>query len=76
MDSCQELRVAHKEALVANLLKEGKSSKEIADLLNITARGVEFHRYKIREKLGIRSTKTNLRTYLLEMSSNDELESQ
>ena len=71
--STKHLRLTHKEVLVANLLKDGKSSKEIADLLNITIRGVEFHRYRIRSKLGIRSTKDNLRSYLLALDSNDAL---
>lgn len=70
--STKELHLTHKELLVANLLKDGKSSKEIADLLNITVRGVEFHRYKIRSKLGIRNTKGNLRSYLLEVFSNND----
>lgn len=70
--STKHLHLTHKELQVANLLKEGKSSKEIADFLNITVRGVEFHRYKIRSKLGIRNTKGNLRSYLLEVSSNND----
>lgn len=70
--STKNLQLTHREILVANLLKDGKSSKEIADLLNISVRGVEFHRYRIRSKLGIRNTKGNLRSYLLEVSSNND----
>jgi len=57
--------LTHKEVMVANFLKDGKSSKEIADLLNITVKGVEFHRNKIRSIMGIKNTNTNLRSYLL-----------
>jgi len=70
--STKHLHLTHKEALVANLLKDGKTSKEIADLLNITVMGVGFHRYKIRSKVGIKNTNTNLRSYLLTLDSNEE----
>jgi len=69
--STKHLHLTHKEVLVANLLRDGKSSKEIADLLNITVMGVEFHRKKIRSKLGIKNTKANLRSYLLAFESSE-----
>ena len=53
------------EVTVATLIREGKSSKEIAQLINISRRTVEFHRNNIRTKLGISSKKMNLRTCLL-----------
>jgi len=70
--STKHLQLTHKEVLVANLLKSGKTSKEISDLLNITVKGVEFHRDKIRSKLGIKNTATNLSSYLLSLDSNEE----
>lgn len=53
-----------REVEVANLVKEGKTNKEIAELLNISPRTVKFHRDNLRKKLGIRNTKTNLRSHL------------
>ena len=53
------------EIRVANLIKDGKTTKEIAGLLNSTPRAVEFHRQNIRKKLGLRKRKANLGSHLL-----------
>ncbi|GGH17696.1 transcriptional regulator [Sphingobacterium alkalisoli] len=46
-------------------LRLNMSSKEIASLLNITTRGVEIRRYRLRKKLNI-PTEKNLSEFLLE----------
>jgi DNA-binding CsgD family transcriptional regulator len=56
-----------REIDVAVLVREGKTSKEIAELLDISASGVDFHRKKIREKLGLTNEKSNLRSALLSL---------
>ncbi len=66
--SSQYLNLTPTEILVANLIREGKSTKEIADVLSISERAIEFHRNNIREKLGLKKAKTNLRSYLLTLS--------
>jgi DNA-binding NarL/FixJ family response regulator len=40
---------------VLQLLAEGKSAKEIAHILNISTRTVEFHKYRMMEDLGIKT---------------------
>ena len=40
---------------VLQLLAEGKSMKEVAGILNVTARTVAFHRYRMMEQLHIRT---------------------
>jgi DNA-binding response OmpR family regulator/DNA-binding CsgD family transcriptional regulator len=56
------------EIQVADFIKSGKTSKEIAAILNSSPRSINFHRNNIRKKLHIAHTKTNLRTLLLSLS--------
>ena len=41
---------------VMQLLAEGKSAKEIAKILHISTRTVEFHKYHMMEQLGIKTS--------------------
>ena len=52
-----------RELQVASLIKEGYSSKEIADLLCVTQKAVDYHRLNIRKKLKL-TRDTNLRSHL------------
>lgn len=57
-----------KEFQVANLVKEGRTTKDIAELLNVSAGAIDFHRNSIRKKLGINCKKSNLRSFLMSLS--------
>jgi PAS domain S-box-containing protein len=53
------------EIRVANLVKEGKTNKEMAELLCLSKNTILFHRHNIRTKLGLKKTRINLRSFLL-----------
>ena len=53
------------EIRVANLVKEGKTNKEIAELLCLSKNTILFHRHNIRSKLQLKNKKINLRSHLL-----------
>ena len=52
------------EIEIADLIKQGKTSKEIASMLSVSPKAVSFHRGNLRKKLGLVNKKINLRTYL------------
>jgi DNA-binding CsgD family transcriptional regulator len=56
------------ETQVAALIKDGKTSKEIADLLNVSETTIHFHRKNLRTKFGLKNQKTNLRSHLMSLS--------
>ena len=56
------------EIRVANLIREGKNTREIAELMNLSPRTIESHRESLRRKMGIRDRRENLRFHLLSLS--------
>jgi len=51
------------ESQVAFMVKNGKTSKEIAAILRISERTIYFHRENIRKKMGL-AARSNLKTHL------------
>jgi DNA-binding NarL/FixJ family response regulator len=51
----ESTRLTGRQREILQLLAEGKSAKEIATVLNISSRTVEFHKYRIMKDLGIKN---------------------
>ena len=60
----EDFRLSHTEIQVANLVREGKTSKEIAEIMGMSENTVKSHNRHIRSKFGIKHKKVNLRSYL------------
>jgi PAS domain S-box-containing protein len=66
--SAQYLNFTAKEILISSFIKEGKTTKEIAEILHISPGTVNFHRNNIRKKLHLKNKDTNLQSYLCSLS--------
>lgn len=69
----KNLSVAHKsltpkETQIAEMIRQGKNSKDIADMLGTSIATINTHRNNIRKKLNMKKQKTNLRSHLLSLS--------
>jgi PAS domain S-box-containing protein len=57
-----------RELEIISLVREGRTTKEIARLLSVCRGAVDIYRHHIRKKLGITTVKTNLRSHLLSLA--------
>ncbi len=64
----QSSKLTPREIQVASLIRENKTSKEIAGYLSLSVRSVEVYRGRIRGKLGLKNKRSNLRSYLLSLT--------
>jgi DNA-binding CsgD family transcriptional regulator len=55
------------EIKVADLIRNGHSNKEIAEILSVSKSTVLTHRHHLREKMGLRNKKINLQSHLLSL---------
>ncbi len=63
--SAEYISFTASEIRIANLIRQGKKNREIAELFGISKRTVEAHRDHIRTKLKLKKQKINLRTHLM-----------
>jgi len=61
------MNLTNREIQVAGFIKEGRTTKEIAELLNISESAINIHRFNIRRKLGLNKMH-NLHSYLLSLA--------
>ena len=57
-------KLTPREVLVADLVRKGKSTREIGKMLNISPRTAERYRNNIRKKIGLTDRKIKLHAYL------------
>jgi len=62
--SAKFIKLTPMEIQVADLIRQGKMTKEIAEIMNLAPGTVNIHRKNIRKKLGITHTKANLQSIL------------
>jgi DNA-binding CsgD family transcriptional regulator len=65
--SLKYLNLTPTEIQIANLIRHGSKTKEIAELMNISPKTVETHRRNIRRKIGLDGKQANLRSHLLSL---------
>jgi PAS domain S-box-containing protein len=63
--SSKFLSLTPAEIQVADLIRHGKSTKDIAELLDLSVRTIECHRAHVREKIGIKNKRISLRSQLM-----------
>jgi PAS domain S-box-containing protein len=57
-------RLTPTEIHVANLIRQGRTTKEIAASMGVATSTVDFHRLNIRRRLGLANKRVNLQSYL------------
>jgi len=63
--SSKLLKLTPTEIRIANLVRQGLTSKEIAGIMSLSVETIGTHRKKIRKKMGLSNKEANLQSYLL-----------
>jgi DNA-binding NarL/FixJ family response regulator len=66
--SAKAMGLTPREIQVADLVRQGRTNREIGELLKLSTRTVEFYRDNLRKKFGLKNMKVNLRSYLLSLN--------
>ncbi len=67
--SSKRLKLTPSEIQISNLVRQGRTTKEIADLMSLSEKTIASHRRNIRKKMGLKNKKENLGTHLLNLSN-------
>ncbi|QTA85461.1 helix-turn-helix domain-containing protein [Desulfonema magnum] len=68
--SSKSLNFTPMEIQVANLVRQGRTNKEIANFLRLSVHTILTHRHNIRNKLGLKNKKINLRSQLISLTQH------
>jgi PAS domain S-box-containing protein len=63
--SLKYLNLTSTEIRIANLIRKGSKTKDIAEIMKVSPKTVETHRKNIRRKIGLDGKRANLRSHLL-----------
>ena len=69
-------RLTPSEIQIANLLKSGKTNREIAAIKKMSVKKIETYRQNIRSKLGIKNRKIGLTDYLHQLDYSTQSQKQ
>ncbi len=64
MRTMQQHNFTPTESQVASLIKDGRCTKEIAEIMGVAPSSIDTHRKSIRKKLGLSNKKVNLESHL------------
>jgi PAS domain S-box-containing protein len=64
LHTVRQLNLTPRETQVASLIKDGKTTKEVAETIGVGISAVDSYRNSIRAKLGLNNKKVNLQSYL------------
>lgn len=68
LDNVKRFNLTPRQIEIVALIKAGRTTKDIAELLRISKAAVEKHRFLIRKRLDLNNEKKNLRAYLLSLA--------
>jgi DNA-binding CsgD family transcriptional regulator len=64
LHTIQQLNLTPRETQIASLIKDGKTTKEIAKIVGVATSSIDSYRNNIRSKLGLNNKKVNLQSCL------------
>jgi len=68
LDNLRSFNLTPRQLEIVALIKEGRTTKDIAEMLHVTKEAIDKQRFLIRKKLNMNKEKSNLRSYLLSLA--------
>jgi PAS domain S-box-containing protein len=64
LHTIQQLNLSPREIQVASLVKDGRTTKEVSEIIGVAPSAIDFYRKNIRRKLHLKKKNHNLQAYL------------